>query len=976
MSDTSNSYSEFYQDFDEPEVRTPLWDVFRTIWEAERKFNLVFRQDLGVHVWAANRVRFYYDLSKALGLYDQQAAPQAEVPSRYDYEEGGNPFSEADIYIESGALGPSAKNRAREYGCVYTERFIKPLLERNKKILLLHDDPDRLVQHENLTSITTVEHSGLMRFLAGKWRLPKTELNEEAIEFWNSVNAFFQSQLGVELRDAEGFHKLIRSFKQQFEWQSNFLRMVNPKAMILMTHYFRGAQIDAARKLKIRSFDYQHGLNSRFHLGYGYPNVAEEHRTPPYFPDEYLCWGPVWAPEKWFPTKNSFVRNLGYYSSFDAPDKQEDAKTAPVAQNEDRDHTILVATSWAMQTIFSQFVEALALRKPSMTILVKCHPREDISAYEAALGKFSNVKFLSGDVDILAAARTAKYVVSICSSSLFDSLQEGCKIGAIHSQAVEYIDDFIKQFDVPVITQDAGNIDQALALMDSQSIPVELVHHPVTQNEWEFFFDSLELDGASLLPPVPKSTPLFQKNDLSKKAKKYNADLQALEEAVEKDKRKIFYLKGLENWFWATKMSHYRRTHRLEYDRLLRTELDTIPENKHFEAIKTAISEGMPLARYRVTLNDLLKKRILEGDRDGARQILKLVFSDTSDSSKSFRAHVFEHYVTHFKETSKSKTYYWKEALALFSSLSTTTRRLADSYRDIATAAKTQYADYRISEFEQGELKREILDKLQRHENFTMLRIGDGEVYAFDVDYVASGVQQADRDRRERLWWSQTMSEDIRQRLRRDAEDAFTRVDMLGIPSIYRLMRDMPLAIHATVNPIENWPSTMRTHVILYKELDRLAKSGQLDWSQKVLLDDRCHQDLFISKHMKDFHQEGRSNVLVSCFTKDEINKSLGFEMFTNDVRLPPHSMVKDNVQKDEMAAQATPHLLDSLLEQIDDLASLDPVFYVGGGFVGKILIGRIAKNGGTALDIGASADYWMQVFTRGELDFLHYGRQ
>lgn len=43
---------------------TAFWDFCKVFWEAEARFDEVFRRDRGVAVWAANRVRTNYDLAK------------------------------------------------------------------------------------------------------------------------------------------------------------------------------------------------------------------------------------------------------------------------------------------------------------------------------------------------------------------------------------------------------------------------------------------------------------------------------------------------------------------------------------------------------------------------------------------------------------------------------------------------------------------------------------------------------------------------------------------------------------------------------------------------------------------------------------------------------------------------------------------------------------------------------------------------
>lgn len=146
-----------------------------------------------------------------------------------------------------------------------------------------------------------------------------------------------------------------------------------------------------------------------------------------------------------------------------------------------------------------------------------------------------------------------------------------------------------------------------------------------------------------------------------------------------------------------------------------------------------------------------------------------------------------------------------------------------------------------------------------------------------------------------------------------------------------------------------------------------------MNWAQKTLLDDRCHQELFTQSGVERFLQSGRPAVLVSCFSKEQINGAFGNDVFSEAIRLPPHSKVRHAVPDDAIARARMPDMMDDLLEQVDQQARKGAVCFIAGGIAGKLLLDQAKRSGGVGLDIGAVADYWMGINTRGPHDFVQF---
>ena len=958
----TSDFADVYQRFPDSVFGSEFWDFYKVIWEAEQQFNLPFRYDHGVAVWTANRVKTYYSTAKQLGLYDEQK-PAIATAISVGKDDELLPLAPVDIYFETGATGAAASNRKRPFGCVYSERIVKRLLDQGHKILLLRDDPGSIASHPNLQAISNAELRERIRRIAADNKVAPVKIDAAAIEYWSNVSSYFRSELDVDVFDPEGVAALVTSHKRQYKWHRSFLEALSPNAYICMAHYYRAAPIEAAKSLRIWTVDYQHGINSRYHLGYGYPNICPEERKIPYYPNEFWGWGNVWHNSEWFPSQCCQVRNLGHYDNQANTDHKFGEK---------QKRTILIATSWAMRKRFLLLAKNIAEKYPDWKICIKLHPREHEDEYAELTSVYPSVQIISGDTDIFTAAKDVEYVISICSSALFDVLLCGCKIAVMNAPAAEYAEDFVTQFGVPVLEQDASNFSETIAGMDKQNIPIEAVFYTPNSKDWELLSDSLQISSSYFIlsrPINPPQNTFYKERKFAEFVKKSfageNGEIDALAPSNRFGSR-------------AFLSPYYRKYYTREVDIAAREQLLNLKGlDRQVQAFTNLLSSGVSPARHVKVMRSLIVRSKQEKRPELNLQILRAVFADKRIENSIFHAEILENWFAldnhQLPNGNKTSARLWHDAALYLEELSQLTAKLTRIYREISVEAKEEYGDTRVSNSDQDRLREQLIFKLKNKLPFTMMRIGDGEVYAFDPDYVDRDTLDDDRLHRENIWWGEGLDSKLRLRLREGAQEAICKVDMLGIPSIYRLLRDLPRQLRLMRGPVSEWPRTGRAHLILFNELARLSSEGKLDWSKKTLLDDRCHQELFVPSRLADFHFSDRPIVLVNCFSSDQINSALGTNFFSDEIRLPPHTKVRSHVLNDSLASTVTPLILDELLAQIDEKARDNAVFFVGGGFVGKLLIGRIAELGYTALDIGAAADYWMGIQTRGPLDFSQF---
>lgn len=143
--------------------------VHEAIRQAEARFDLLFREDGGVHVWAACRAEI------ARTLLAETRAPETHRSGAA--EEGDLPA--VDVYVQTTAVGDDARRNVRAYGCVHTQDPVRWLIDNGYRVLLLCDVADRLARHDRLLAV----HSRQLRSLPAQGGRERAILPPEAVAF-------------------------------------------------------------------------------------------------------------------------------------------------------------------------------------------------------------------------------------------------------------------------------------------------------------------------------------------------------------------------------------------------------------------------------------------------------------------------------------------------------------------------------------------------------------------------------------------------------------------------------------------------------------------------------------------------------------------------------------------------------------------------------------------------------------------------
>jgi hypothetical protein len=240
-----------------------------------------------------------------------------------------------------------------------------------------------------------------------------------------------------------------------------------------------------------------------------------------------------------------------------------------------------------------------------------------------------------------------------------------------------------------------------------------------------------------------------------------------------------------------------------------------------------------------------------------------------------------------------------------------------------------------------------VKDALSSGSGFSFIRLGDGEAYIY-----SSMIFSVDDCRnRERHWWGCELHESHRSRLQQQLISAVVRSDVIGLPSVFRFMRDLPAHSLSKEN--------------LYKSVQRrglleITNGFMLYKSQTIaVVEERANDYLFenFKSRLLALSPLIKNVVLVSSLPEHVINTEFAeFSEFVH-IKVPTRSRTFNQPDRDLPEGKILPYLYKDVIELVRHHSSSGVVLLVASGVIGKLFLDIGKQYGAVALDIGELAE-------------------
>lgn len=237
---------------------------------------------------------------------------------------------------------------------------------------------------------------------------------------------------------------------------------------------------------------------------------------------------------------------------------------------------------------------------------------------------------------------------------------------------------------------------------------------------------------------------------------------------------------------------------------------------------------------------------------------------------------------------------------------------------------------------------------LSEKKPFSLIRLGDGEGYAFADQHEFFSVE--DQLNRERHWWGVQLNETMRDAICHQVRDAVHASDVLGIPSIHRFVRDGTEKSSSYTQSVQGRGLLQVLKYLRSANLEALYGEEKMNASLF-----RSHENVGRLLRLAD------KLVIVSSASSIEHLDALRGAKTLHHIKVPTHFRTSHNTMYVDHKPQL-PFVVDDIAEQVRQAVGPGTLVLVSAGIAGKVLIGAAKDAGGVALDVGSVIDDWLGV--------------
>jgi hypothetical protein len=413
----------------------------QALWSAERELDLLRWETRGVRLWEASRMTAYYAVARAAGVLEMPAVQLPpgvgpRVKRAVDLVRAGvlsHPLSPATpakldaLIFESGRAYPIDDRML----CPYTFALTAELTRQGKHLLLVDRRAPGQPQKSPDPRRRRLEGIELLRAVAGPGGA--VLLDRAARAKIDAIDVHLARSLGRPIAIRAILAGVLARFLVDRALYRRMLAIHRPEVVYCVVAYSGHAPLVAtAREAGIRSVELQHGVISRYHLGYSFPGV--DFADLAYFPDQLYTWGEPWDTLMDDPVPEARRVPYGFrYFQHEAARHRGEARDP---------RRILVISQGTIGRELAETVLRLLPRLPDCRIDYKLHPSEVARWREypalVALSEQPNVTLCTtGNLYELMAR--AQWQLGVYSTALYEGHALGLRTALVRLPGIEYM---------------------------------------------------------------------------------------------------------------------------------------------------------------------------------------------------------------------------------------------------------------------------------------------------------------------------------------------------------------------------------------------------------------------------------------------------------------------------------------------------------------------------------------------------------
>jgi len=317
---------------------------------------------------------------------------------------------------------------------IYTENISDFINNKNVSYITNRDSGkhfphDRKIFHLDLF-VVAAQFSAKMRFVK----------NKDICYSFNQINDKIGEVFNIKFDLVKELNYYLSVYSVYLYLYRRLLQKMKLEKIIIVVNYNNYVPLcQAAKELQIPVFEIQHGIITKYHMGYSYPNVIKNSLIG--FPDYLIVWDRHLSKLNEIPlSEDRFIVNKNNHIS---------NGIKKYLQIEKQKKTIAVISQGSIGASIAEVLFNNIEKLKDYVIHYKLHPGEYKSfvSYEkiSKLQKYENVIFYNDDnIHLYEILARCEIVIGVYSTVLFESTFFNCKLIILNLPGHEYMENYIK----------------------------------------------------------------------------------------------------------------------------------------------------------------------------------------------------------------------------------------------------------------------------------------------------------------------------------------------------------------------------------------------------------------------------------------------------------------------------------------------------------------------------------------------------
>ena len=433
-------------------------DLCEFIWYLEDKLDLLDFEIDGVKIWQYLRMEVYYLIAEELGILEQRNKSQQSISvliknSFHLFKNIfiANPFltlnNQKDVVVFTHNRSKKIEDKFED---IYTHSLVTDLRKSSKSFLCFEKPFQGKHVREKDPNVKYQDFILLASILYGKLYRIK---NKDSLGLIRQVEKEIENATANSIDLISLFKKNIGRYKLGNKLYLRLFKKIKPKIIYSVASYsYLGDMISAAKILGIKTIELQHGVVSKYHMGYSFP----KDQNLLYYSEVFYSWGDFWNKS----VENAFneVKNNGFQYFRDR---------IKIYRNTVKENKILILSQTALGGQIMNETLKLINKFSEFQILYKLHPEEyklykKYSSY-SKLASYKNLVFLE-ECNLYDIMSKSKIQIGVFSTALYEGLGFSCNTFLYNLNGLEYMRDLLDSdhakvlnADIDVSLKDFGN---------------------------------------------------------------------------------------------------------------------------------------------------------------------------------------------------------------------------------------------------------------------------------------------------------------------------------------------------------------------------------------------------------------------------------------------------------------------------------------------------------------------------------------